>query len=521
MSRKPFDPERAEGDANLFDRPSRRDRRQLGGLHEADRISVGQLSELIKQTLEGRLPSPLRVVGEISNFTDRKHWYFSLKDSDAVISCVAWASSVARITTTPRDGDAVVATGYVSHYGPQGRTQLYVSHLEPVGTGSLEQQFRALCDELRGLGYFEESRKVRLPSFPRRIAVITSRTSAALQDVMATAAHRCPLAGLLVVDVRVQGEAASVEIARAIRRIDANAEALGVDAILVTRGGGSLEDLWAFNERNVADATLDCTTPIVAAIGHESDTTIIELVADVRAATPTQAVMRLVPDREDLMRQLDHQTSRLRSLMRRRIERGRERVMSVARFPAFRDPRGVIVLARSRCDDRAHRLRAAIRSALQRRALRLEQRIGRFAGLRPAAQFAQRRGHVVHMTERLRRTMRWRLERSRQRVDGVERAMAAVDHRSVLHRGYSITMRATGGVVRSAADVRAGDELVTQVQDGRLRSMVVEDGGERAAGGSVRGTSTSSEGAASERKRPSKRDSGGDAPQLDLFGGAG
>ncbi|MEM7228884.1 MAG: exodeoxyribonuclease VII large subunit [Planctomycetota bacterium] len=499
MSRKPFDPDAARGGDDLFSAPARRERQSMSGLHEADQISVGQLSELIKQTLEQRVPSPLRVVGEISNFNDRKHWYFSLKDADAVVSCVMWASSAARMKVSPRDGDAVVATGHVSHYGPQGRTQLYVTNVQPVGTGSLEQQFRERCDELRRLGYFDDSIKTPLPPFPRRIAVITSATSAALQDVLATAAQRCPAVGLLLVDARVQGENAASEVATAIQLLDDRAEELGIDAILVTRGGGSLEDLWPFNERSVADATHTCRTPIVAAIGHESDTTIIELVADLRAATPTQAIMRLVPDTADLIRQIEHGQSRLRLLMRRGLERRRERLDAAARFPAFKDPRAIVNLARDRIQTRADRLRAIIRHRVQRDRVQLEQSAGRLAARAPSFQVEEQRRHLDAQSERLRRATRWRLEQARQRVERSQRTMSAVNPASVLHRGYSLTTTPDGALIRSVNDVSPGMAIVSRLADGDVDSTVDGDSPKRA-------------------KSP-PRPKG--ASQLDLFSGGG
>lgn len=315
----PFDPDRALG---------AQDAGPLFAAHgrPADHITVAEAAELIKRSLERHVPSPLRVIGQVSGLACRGHWYFSLKDESAVLRCVAWSSAARTFGFTPDEGTEVVATGHVSHYGPQGRTQLYVQALEPVGAGALELRFRAMCDELRGLGYFDEARKKPLPLLPGRIAVITSAAGAAVADVTATAAARLPAVGLLIVDTRVQGDGAAAQIARAIRWADANAAALRIDAILVTRGGGSPEDLWAFNEREVADAAFACRLPLVAAIGHESDTTVIELVADVRAATPTQAVMRLVPAGQELARQVDHLEQRLRFLVRRRCEREGERL---------------------------------------------------------------------------------------------------------------------------------------------------------------------------------------------------
>jgi exodeoxyribonuclease VII large subunit len=414
MSLLPFDPDQALGAETP---PGDRSKP----------LTVSDVAELIKVTLERHTPSPLRVIGQVSNLSCRGHWYFSLKDESAVLGCVAWSSTARGFGFVPADGTEVIATGHLSHYGPQGRTQFYVRHLEPVGAGALELRFKAMCEELRGLGYFDEARKKPLPLLPRRVAVITSAAGAALQDVIATAAGRLAAVGLVILDVRVQGEGAAEQIAAAIRLADARRADLGIDAILVTRGGGSAEDLWAFNERVVADATYECGLPLVAAIGHESDTTVIELVADVRAATPTQAVVRLVPARAQLQEQVGHLADRLRFLLGRHLERQRQRVNLVERFALFRDPRAMVKQARDAL------------GTLDRRLVQ--------------AAAAQRR-------------------RFRDRVEALGRHLAGVDPRGVLNRGYSYTTTADGRLVASVDDVDPGASITTRVKDGSIDSVV-------------------------------------------------
>ncbi len=417
MAQLPFDPAEALGPEELPEPP--------------DHLTVSEVTELIRTTLELQVPSPLRVIGEVSNLSCRKHWYFSLKDEQAVLGCVAWVSAARTFGFVPDEGTEVVATGYVSHYGPQGRTQFYVNKLEPVGAGALELKFRAMCDELRRLGYFDEARKKPLPVFPRRIAVITSRAAAALQDVIATAAQRCGAVRLVLVDVKVQGDGAAEQVAAAIRRVDEAAARLGFDAILVTRGGGSAEDLWAFNERVVAEAVFGCRLPLVAAIGHESDTSVIELVADVRAATPTQAVMRLIPSASELAAQLDHLDGRLRLLVRRQVDRERQRLEVAARSALLRDPAALVQRARDT-----------------------------LAGLRGRLD----RASSVHV------------RRQKDRVAALGRQLKAVDPHRVLERGYSYTTTADGRLVAAVGDVRDGEAIVTRVQDGSIDSIVGKGG---------------------------------------------
>jgi len=400
----------------------------MGGMEQ---LTVSEVTGLIRSALELQDPSPLRVIGQVSNLSARKHWYFSLKDEESVLGCVAWVSAARTFGFVPQEGDEVVATGHVSYYGPQGRTQFYVSRLEPVGAGSLELKFRAMCEQLRVLGYFDDDHKQPMPVFPRRIAVITSRTGAALQDVIATAAQRCRAVGLVVVDVRVQGDGAAAEVAAAIRRIDHDAARLSIDAILVTRGGGSAEDLQAFNERVVADAAFACRLPLMAAIGHESDTSVIELVADARASTPTQAAMQLIPSADELTGQLDHLDQRLRGLVKRFLERHRQRLDTAARSALLRDPGALVQRARETLAGAAARL-------------------GRAATVQ-----ARRR---------------------RDRFEAVGRQLEAVNPHRVLQRGYSYTMTAAGGLVSSIGDVGVGDAIVTHVSDGSIDSIVGRTG---------------------------------------------
>lgn len=477
-------------------------------------LRVSELCTLIDQALRVGVKSPVRVVGEVSNFRDRTHWWFALKDEAAVVDCVMFAAAARRAMgggLAPSNGMSVVATGRIEHYAPQGRTQLYVDRLEPVGVGALEQRFRALCEELRRLGYFDAARKKPLPWFPRRIAVVTSRTGAALQDVLDTMRRRCPAVEIALVDVRVQGDGAADEIAHAIRYLSARREALGVDAILLTRGGGSMEDLWAFNERALADAILECEAPIIAAIGHETDTTIAELVADERAATPTQAAMRLTPDREALLQQLATAQRRLQILASAALHRHDARLRSL-------DPSRAVMV-------RIHRARA-----------RVEQAGARLARVRPEAVYAARHGRLDDASRRLREAIGRRLTAvnvtaTRETLDAswkalvsaraqslgtLTRALELASPRSVLGRGYSMTFRADGALVREPSDVRPGDALLTHLRAGRVRSIV---DGASAGAHQVTQRPPSIEPARPKRSAARAAEEPEHRPQMDLFSG--
>lgn len=470
-------------------------------------ISVTALAALIESALAKNLPDRLRIIGEISNLKHQTHYYFNLKDPavgddskhGAVINCVMFTGfgSAARTALgfTPADGQRVIATGRISFFARQGRTQLYVDCLEPVGLGTLEQRFRALSAELKSLGYFDPERKRPLPVFPRCVAIVTSRTGAALQDVLNTMKRRCPAVEPAVIDVRVQGDDAAPSIVRALDWLSREHESLGIDAIILTRGGGSIEDLWAFNERPVADAILRCAVPIVAAIGHETDTTIAELVADLRCATPTQAAMVLTPDRDALNEELDHRRARLINGVLRAIEREQFRLRAAARNPLLADPLSIVRHAATRLGALATALHGTSRHTLSARRAALEQLSARLSRHRPEAANAARRIRLHDLSTRLRRAMHDRaravdlphlesqligaaahaLESRRSELTTLERELTIAGPASVLARGYSVTTTASGEVIRATTQAPPGTRLTTRLADGSLTSEVIAD----------------------------------------------
>lgn len=408
-------------------------------------MSIGELAGRIKQVLADGFPGRVIVTGEISNLSARQHWFFTLKDPQASIRCVMFASAAAKVRFDARNGQAVIAHGRVDFYDAQGNLQLYIDRLEPVGLGTLEQQLRALLEELRDKGYFDPEHKQPLPAMPTTVAVVTSRTAAALQDVIDTAKRRWPGCRLLLFDVRVQGDDAAPQIANALRALSAHGPDAGIDAIILTRGGGSLEDLWAFNERIVAQAVYDCQLPIVAAIGHETDTTVAELVADVRCATPTQAAMTLIPDRAGLSHQIGQLASRLTLVQQRHLTHARQRIDAVARHMMF---------------------------------------------TRPTAVLEQKRDVVRDHAKRLTRAMAGELSHKRNDLDAHERHLRAVGPTQVLKRGYSYTLDASGQVITKAQGVADGDAITTVLADGKLHSVVTKGKKETSAKRSVPGSTT-------------------------------
>jgi len=463
MARAKFDPDKAKGSPPV---PP-----PAGG--DATRpITVSALGALITGALDASVPTPVAVLGEVSGANLRTHWYFSLKDEASVISCVMFASDAARSKVTPEDGRSVVALGRVGFFGRQGRVQLYVDRLIAAGEGELERRFRALCEELKKLGWFDAERKRPIPAFPRRIAVVTSRTGAALQDVIDTMRRRCPAVDIAVVDVRVQGDGAPAQIASAIRWLSAHHERLGIDAILVVRGGGSIEDLWAFNERIVADAIVHSAVPVVAAIGHETDTTIAELVADARAATPTQAAMRVSPDRAALIESLDATTHRLGALLTRHIRAERSRLDALLRRSGLADPRRTILDRRTTIARTQEALAAAMRTRLIDARLMVERLASNIAEVRPDRALSARRERIGIATHRLHRGMQSLLERRSSHAESVARELIIAGPASVLARGYSVTTNEKGVPIRSASGVAPGQRVRTRVADGAFESTV-------------------------------------------------
>ncbi len=438
----------------------------------AEELSVTEFSDLISRTLEEGMRGSFRVHGEIANLSRRNHWYFSIKDPRAVLSCVMWQSDAARCQHTPREGDAVVVTGRIAHYGPQGRTQLVATRLEPHGIGALELEFQRLVGELRALGYFDESRKRPLPPMPRRIAVVTSAGGAALQDVLKTARDRCPMVEFVVVDVRVQGAGAADEVARALSAIGRAHRALAIDAAIVTRGGGSREDLWAFNERVVADAAYRLPVPLVAAIGHEVDTSVVELVADCRASTPTQAVMKLLPDLGEVRARLERSTRDLRNAMRWSLQSRRDEVRRLADEPALAPPGLRLADERERVSALGRRFERSLASSIaaERRGLDLlGARIGR---ANPAARLASARATLAATAPRLARAIRQRCAAERVRLDHGAARLRASGPEQTLARGYAIVLDEDGRVVRDAAAAAIGDAVSVTLARGTLEARV-------------------------------------------------
>lgn len=365
--------------------------------------------------------------GEISNVTRSSagHLYFTLKDATTAIKCVMWRSAVERVTWQPAQGAAALAHGRVSVYPAQGAYQLVVDQLRPAGLGDLYSQFEQLRDRLKAEGLFDDARKRPLPRFPRMLGIVTSPQAAALRDVLKVIGRRYPLVRIRLAPTLVQGATAPPQIAAALQAIDADDE---VDAILVVRGGGSLEELWAFNDEQVARTIAACRHPVVVGVGHETDFTIADFVADLRAPTPSAAAEMAVPDQTELRQRVITQARQMEQALYRRLS-----------------------LARQATDQQ--------RRALQR--------------LSPQAQIDARRQQVDDLGQQAGRGLGHALALRRSQVAGLQARLAALSPLAVLERGYAIVRQQDGGViVRQVGQVSPGDRLSIRVQDGEFGAMV-------------------------------------------------
>ncbi len=520
MARRPFDPRRIDVPKDELPLAQPPDGGKAGG---DGAITVARLTQMIRQALVDHLPPRLVVAGEISNLARPAsgHVYFTLKDADSEVRCVMWRSAAGKLRFRPEDGMEVLATGGIDVYEPRGQVQLYVTKLEPKGIGELELAFRQLREKLQAEGLFDPARKRPLPAYPDRIAVVTSENGAAVRDILRTVGRRYPCVDVLIYPVRVQGEGAAAEIAQAIGAIDRQADRLdGVDLMIVGRGGGSLEDLWAFNEEVVARAIFACRLPIISAVGHEVDVTISDLVADVRAATPTAAAELAVPMLSELLEAVDDDQARLRRAMGHRLDLARRDLTAVERCELFRRPVSLIrrceqeldelgarqdhALARRMDEARTalHRCELAVRSIHPQTVL--HERSRRLDAVTHRLRWAQgaRNVQAERSLERARRRLqdvspRHALRRAIDRTDHIERQLAratvaqhrqfvrdldalaarlrASGHEAILRRGFSITrLRREGRIVTNPDQVHDGDRIQTTTAGGTFDSRVVD-----------------------------------------------
>ncbi len=433
-------------------------------------FSVSQLNRLARQLLEQDLP-PMWVEGEISNLARPAsgHLYFSLKDDKSQIRCALFKGRGRNTNVAVANGQQVLARGRVSIYEPRGDYQLIVEHLEPAGEGLLRRRLEELKRKLAAEGLFDESRKQDLPHLPRRIGVITSPSGAAIRDVLQILKRRFPAIPVVVYPVQVQGERAKFDIVQALATAASRAEC---DVLILARGGGSLEDLWAFNEEIVARAIAACPVPLVSGVGHEVDFTIADLVADVRAPTPSGAAELVVPDGRDWLRRVQVLERRL-ALAARRILEGTRAMFSAATARLRRCHPGFMLRQNAqRLDELRAQLGTALRNRLILDRLRVRGASDRLRGASPAVRLRMASERVASSRRRLASALRVRLTVPGTRIAVLSGRLHTVSPLNTLERGYAIVMDAKGSVVRRAAQLQSGDPITARVADGVIKATV-------------------------------------------------
>ncbi len=412
-------------------------------------LTVSQLVAMVRQDLEAKYRS-VTLIGEVSSFKPWRsgHWYFDLKDEGAIVPAVMFKGFCDKVKFDVADGLQVLIRGRVSVYAPQSKIQIIVEQMEPVGAGALALAFEQLKEKLQKEGLFDTAHKLKLPFFPRRLGLVTSPQGAALQDMLRILKNRMPGLEILLAPARVQGQGSAVELAEALERLDQSGNC---DVIIIGRGGGSLEDLWAFNEEVLVRAIYNCKTPIISAVGHETDFTIADFVADLRCATPTHAAQTVVPDLKDLLEKLDNLGHKLHKLAKASVSKAQLALAQKAK--RLISPKAILLQMVQRLDMASQRLEKSMLKKLQ---------LAKDAWQDPA--------------KRLERAMRARLQNAQERFRVATAKLEALSPLKVMSRGYSAVLRA-GKAVAHVAQVQVGDPLQVRLSDGILDVEVKEKHG--------------------------------------------
>jgi len=407
--------------------------------------TVSQVNALIKQILENNLPSRLTITGEITNWTIARsgHAYFYLKDENALLPSVCWRSSLCKIKFEPANGLAVIAKGHIEVYSPHGKYQFYADSMQPAGIGALQLAFEQMVKRLQTQGLFDDAHKKPLPQYPQRIGILTSESGAAVHDIQDSIHNRWPPAELFLYPVPVQGEGAAEQIATAIRDVNRRNKQLRLDVLIVGRGGGSLEDLWAFNEEVLARAIFDSNIPIISAVGHEIDTTIADLVADARASTPTKAGVVAVPDMREVLENIENLNKRLTSQL------------------SF-----VLYSAEQQSDELCIRLQSSVKHLLADTRNRLYAIAEQIRKIEPHRLLAKKTVDLNNLHNQAKAALKAIINNSKMQLTAQTNRLAALNPKSILQRGYSITInKKTGLLVKRLKDVQIGELLNTELAD--------------------------------------------------------
>ena len=450
---------------------------ETGEIIEATKANLGEqsvteISHALKRTLEDRF-GHVRVRGEISGYRgphSSGHCYFALKDEGAKLDAVIWRGVFNKVRSVLQEGLEVIATGKITSYPGKSNYQIVIENVEPAGAGALMALLEERKKKLSAEGLFDQNRKRALPYLPQTIGIITSPTGAVIRDILHRLNDRFPRY-VLVWPVRVQGETAAQEVAAAI--IGFNQMANPPDLLIVARGGGSLEDLWAFNEEIVVRAVAGSSIPLISAIGHETDTTLIDYVSDWRAPTPTAAAERAVPVRADLQAELASLNARQKRTLGRIVSDAQIRLRSAAR--ALPKPDEVLAIARQRLDSATQRLPKALRANVKDHALRMAKATGRLS-VKPLAQrLPDLRRRLDDQKLRMKRAVDQALARRKDRLVSETKLFGSLSYRSVLARGYAVLRGPTGQPLRGVQGLGANLQLEVEMSDGRINVTTIQN----------------------------------------------
>ena len=435
----------------------------------SDIYSVSRLNREVRLLLEATFPT-VWVRGELSNLARPAsgHLYFTLKDSAAQVRCAMFKNRQSGLRFKPENGMALIARANIGLYESRGEYQLIVDSLQPAGAGALQLAFEALKQKLAGESLFAETHKKALPPFPRAIGVITSVTGAALRDILSVLARRFPLAQVIIYPAPVQGQGAAPKIAAMIALADARREC---DVLILARGGGSLEDLWAFNEESVARAIFDCQTPLVSGIGHEIDFSIADFVADRRAPTPSAAAELASPEAAELSAGLRGSAERLLQMQSNRLQQQKQRLLHLSqRLP---HPGQRLQQYAQRIDEYALRLNHRMEKRLGQGRLRLVATHARLNDLNPAGRLARQAQCLTSLEQRLKRAIGAIISAAGQRLGTLDQILQTVGPLATLERGYAIVTEKRGGrIVREARDLQAEDPLRIRIARAEIDARV-------------------------------------------------
>jgi exodeoxyribonuclease VII large subunit len=435
-----------------------------------DIYTVSRLNREVRLLLERGFGS-LWLEAEMSNLArpSSGHWYFSLKDAGAQVRCAMFRQRNMLCAVVPRDGQKVLVRARIGLYEPRGEYQLLIDHLEDAGLGALKRQFEELRTKLAAEGLFATDRKRGLPGLPKRVGIITSPTGAAVRDIIHVLARRFPAVPVLIYPVPVQGAQAAADITATVLLAGRRAEC---DVLILARGGGSLEDLWAFNDEALARAIVASPIPVITGIGHEIDFTIADFAADVRAPTPSAAAELVVPDVNDWLHSVARAGARLQRAIRGRLELHRERLNWLTGRAALVSPSARLTQQSQRLDELEQRLSRGVRRQLQEWGARLRWLTGRAAVVSPTIRLSQQTLRLRNLEQRLQRASRETLRRSRARLLPLVRTLNAVSPLATLERGYAIVSTEDGRILRDATMARPGMTIEARLGKGRVRAKV-------------------------------------------------